>query len=109
MINRSLNDILNDICIAFYSDMDSYLNRSRKSTEQMSLITQAFIFVCLETKCCNSQQLSKIIKRTPAIVTLMRKNAYMLITSNHTYADNFKQVIKDSCEEGKIAISKYEK
>lgn len=107
MNTRSLQNILSDICIAFDTDVDSYLNRSRKSTDKMSLITQAFVFVCLETQCCNSREMSKIIKRTPAIITLMRKNVYMLITSNHVYATNFKSIVNNSCDEGHVAISKY--
>ena len=47
---RSYDDILKDICIAFDSDTESFLNRGEKRVnEHMSLINQAFILVAMKT------------------------------------------------------------
>lgn len=105
---RSPEEILTDVCVAFNTDIETYKNRGQKKvTDKMSLCTQAFIYIMLHTSIINSTELSKIIDRSAATVTLMKQKAEILIACKHPYAEDFKYRIASSCEEGRIVMEKY--
>lgn len=102
---RSYDDILKDVCIAFDSDTESFLNRGEKRVnEHMSLINQAFILVAMKTFCTNFSIIARYLKRSPASVSIAYQKAQMLLGSSNPYAINFKERIRNSCEEGKKVI-----
>lgn len=108
---RNPEDVLNDICIAFGTTHEEFLasRDKRKVNDRLSLVTQAFVYVALNTFCINSTELSKIIGRSGGIVSIMNQKAKLLIDSNHSYAENFKDKIKNSCTEGELLILKLTK
>lgn len=102
---RSFDDILSDICIAFDTDIETFKNRSTKRTnEHLSLVNQAFIAVVLYNCCVNTTYVAKYLKRSIASVYVAHQKATMLLKTQNQYALNFKERIKNSCEEGRKLI-----
>lgn len=107
---RTLDDILSDVCKAFDSTIEVFKNRSPKRiNEHMSLINQAFIAIALYNMCVNASYLGHYLKRTAGSIITAHNKAKMLLESSNPYALNFKERIKQSCEEGRKLIEFYEK
>lgn len=108
---RNLDDVLSDICIAFDTDIETF-NSSRvlkqRSNEHIAMISQAFIVVALYTFCVNITQLAKYLQRSPGAVSIANQKAISLLKSKSPFAMNFRERIKNSCNEGKLLVNYYE-
>ena len=105
---RNPEEILADICTAFGTDLETYKNRGQKKvTDKMSLITQAYIYIMSHISIINLTELGRTIDRSSATVTLMKQKAEILLACKHPYAEDFKNRIATSCDEGKMLMEKY--